>query len=204
MADAMPSSDRSSPNAADLVQGRDCGGCTLCCRVPPVDTPEFQKQAGVLCQHCEPEVGCAIHATRPPVCRGWFCGWRRLPLLDDSWRPDRCGVLVVLGADETPVTLSLYKSTKFIVTDDGAWIATPGFLSYVAGLVHAGVATYLAVPGPAEHHALKALLNARLDGPVHRRDGHAIATILNEILADLREGPFEPVELEYGPAAFRL
>jgi hypothetical protein len=201
MSEALPSS-KPRPSGTDLVAGRDCGACTLCCRVPPVDTPEFQKQAGVLCGHCQESRGCAIHTARPPVCREWFCGWRRLPLLDDSWRPDRCGVLIALGADEVPDGLQPYRSTKFIVTDDGAWMAAPAFVTYVAGLVHAGVATYLAVPGPPGHHAVKALLNARLADPIARRDGAAIAAILRDLVEVLRHGTFEPVRFQYGPAAF--
>lgn len=186
-------------HAANLVPGRSCGDCTLCCRVPPVDTPQFQKQAGVLCSFCEESRGCSIHATRPAVCREWFCGWRRLPRLGEDWRPDRCGVLIALGADEVPIGLGPYQSTKFIVTDDGGWLSQPAFLSYLAGLVHARAAVYLAAPGPPAHHAVKTLLNDALAGAVARSDGSAMAAILQRLFANLAAGPFERVELQYGP-----
>jgi hypothetical protein len=187
----------------NLVPGRECGGCTLCCRLPAVDTPELQKQAGVLCDQCTVSQGCAIHAQRPQVCRDWFCGWRRLPRLDEGWRPDRWGVMIALGADQVPPGYAPYESTKFIVADDGPWLAGPAFLSYLAGLVSAGAAAYLAVPGPPGHHNLKALLNPHVRDAAARRDGDAMARIVRDLQTSLAKGPFERVALRHGPLSGR-
>lgn len=180
-----------------LVAGRTCGECTVCCGVAPIDTPEFQKPSGVLCRFCAPASGCSIHATRPPVCREWFCGWRQLPLLDDAWRPDRSGVMIALGADPAPAGSGPYRSTKFIVTGQDAWLYGRPYLSYLAGLVHAGAATWLATPGPVGRHSAKSFLNPSLAAPVARSDGRGMVDVIRRTLADLRGGSFEPVVFEY-------
>jgi hypothetical protein len=67
--------------------GRDCGTCTLCCKV--YDVPSLAKPAGKWCQHCLPGRGCGIHETRPDHCRAFFCLWMTETFLGPEWKPDR-------------------------------------------------------------------------------------------------------------------
>lgn len=94
--------NREAPRSA-----RSCGACSLCCTVLRVD--ELKKLGGVNCRHqClaanpdEPEVkGCAIHATRPQICRSYHCLWVGGGLGDED-RPDKLGAVVdvlTLGAE---------------------------------------------------------------------------------------------------------
>lgn len=76
--------------------GRECGECNACCDVLGIDTPELQKNPGALCPHCT-NAGCAIYETRFPVCRSYFCVWRRIAALPDDARPDRLGVFMHLA-----------------------------------------------------------------------------------------------------------
>ncbi len=78
-----------------VLAERDCGECTACCTVLTVNTPEFAKPAGVACVNLT-AAGCGIHATRPRICRTWFCAWRRVANMPDEARPDRSGLLVSL------------------------------------------------------------------------------------------------------------
>ncbi|MCW6536675.1 YkgJ family cysteine cluster protein [Sphingomonas lycopersici] len=84
-----------------VLADRECGGCVACCTVLTVDTPEFKKPAGTPCAHLVPG-GCGIHETRPPICRTWFCAWRRIASLPDEARPDRSGLLVSLNFVREP------------------------------------------------------------------------------------------------------
>src|SRR5580698_7880286 len=59
---------------APLVPGRECGSCTLCCKVYHV--AEIDKVAGKWCQHCKPGSGCAIHDSLPKQCAEFNCLWR--------------------------------------------------------------------------------------------------------------------------------
>jgi hypothetical protein len=52
---------------------RHCGGCTLCCRLIPVE--ELGKPAGTRCEHQRTGKGCAIYERRPVSCREWSCLW---------------------------------------------------------------------------------------------------------------------------------
>ncbi|WP_037520820.1 YkgJ family cysteine cluster protein [Sphingobium yanoikuyae] len=84
-----------------VLSGRNCEGCTVCCTILTVDTPDFKKPAGVHCAHLVAD-GCGIHAVRPHICRTWFCGWRRMKGLPEEARPDRSGILVSLDFVREP------------------------------------------------------------------------------------------------------
>jgi hypothetical protein len=81
----------------NLVPGRACANCTVCCTIPTIDKPELQKRAGATCRHCSK--GCEIYETRPSVCRTFFCGWRQLEIFGEDWRPDKCGAYAELETD---------------------------------------------------------------------------------------------------------
>lgn len=76
-----------------LVAGRSCGSCIACCVTPRIDSASFNKPANSLCPHCT-GTACAIYQTRPAPCRSFFCAWRQSEQMDDSWRPDRSGVIL--------------------------------------------------------------------------------------------------------------
>jgi hypothetical protein len=71
---------------------RECGSCTACCEL--LEVIELKKPRGVLCQHCTIGKGCAIHETRPEVCRDYECGWLAHDYIPDELRPDRCGFIL--------------------------------------------------------------------------------------------------------------
>jgi hypothetical protein len=83
--------------------GRSCGACSLCCTLLRVD--EIGKLGGRPCPQQrlgDPAGGCAIHATRPGVCRAYRCLWLQ-GSLEEADRPDRLGaVLDLVTEGETP------------------------------------------------------------------------------------------------------
>ena len=89
--------------------GRECGTCTLCCKV--YDVPALEKPAGTWCRHCRPGQGCGIHATRPPQCRSFNCLWMCQDWLGPEWKPERAKM--VLSVDPTTRFL-------FVQVDPGA------------------------------------------------------------------------------------
>ncbi len=84
-----------------VLADRDCGGCTVCCTVLTVDTPDLKKPAGTPCAMLTAQ-GCSIHAVRPPICRTWFCAWRRVAEMPDEARPDRSGLLASVNYVREP------------------------------------------------------------------------------------------------------
>ena len=75
--------------------GRECGSCTLCCKVYAL--PELEKPPGVWCKHCAPGKGCEIHDAPPPEqCRQFFCLWMTDGKMPDEWRPDRAKFVLTI------------------------------------------------------------------------------------------------------------
>lgn len=76
-------------NFEKKIAARDCGGCTLCCRLVPVR--ELDKPAGERCRHQRTGKGCAVYqrAGFPMSCRFWSCAWLTGDDTADLRRPDR-------------------------------------------------------------------------------------------------------------------
>ncbi len=86
-----------------LHEGRDCGGCTVCCVETRINTPELQKEPGRPCTHLSAQ-GCGIYETRFPVCREWHCLWRHIGEMPEAARPDRLGIMFALAQPTRPET----------------------------------------------------------------------------------------------------
>lgn len=112
---------------------RNCGSCTLCCKLFPV--PELEKPAGRWCVHIVQGKGCGIHTNRPHVCRAFWCQWIENPDLGPEWKPERARFV-----------LSIYPGTQSLaVTVDpaspGAWRADaylPSLRRWAAAALAAG------------------------------------------------------------------
>jgi hypothetical protein len=76
----------------DLVAGRDCDGCTMCCKLLAIDV--LNKPRGKWCGHCNARSGCRIYQTRPEPCRNFYCGYRRIAGLDERWKPSHAKFLI--------------------------------------------------------------------------------------------------------------
>jgi hypothetical protein len=134
-----------------------CGECNLCCIELPIETPELHKNGQTPCSHLT-EKGCGIYDTRFPICRQFLCGWRLFPELDEAWRPDRSGILI-LQVPQVSIP-KIYQpaghGVQLLITGGEAAVTRPGFAEYVVDQVSRGVAVYLAATTP------RALLNEYL------------------------------------------
>lgn len=78
---------------------RTCGECHECCVDLKVE--QLGKPAQCRCEHLDDDLGCTIYDRRPSGCRIFYCAWR-LGWGDESLdRPDRNGVLMYVGPDDT-------------------------------------------------------------------------------------------------------
>ncbi len=142
-----------------LIPGRDCGDCTVCCTWPTINKPEIQKVSGSTCKHCTAS-GCAIYQTRYPICRSYFCAWRTVEIFDESWRPDKSGVMPYVETEgisdgfdlSTGIGLMLVGHAEKIVRQ--RW-----FQDFVVTGVMNSVPLFLSIPGPRGHQAATTSLN---------------------------------------------
>ena len=111
------------PGRQARAAGRRCGTCSVCCSVLRVD--ELAKPAGRDCAHQRIEGGCAIHATRPPICRGYHCLWLQGGLEDEE-RPDRTGGVVDLESTGLGVRITIHEVRAGAFEDSAALRAIAG------------------------------------------------------------------------------
>jgi hypothetical protein len=115
-----------------------CGDCHACCVELIIDTPELKKAGQTPCVHLSGG-RCGIYDKRFKICHEFLCGSLLFPELDESWRPDKSGILPLL------------------VIGGVAAITRPGFAEYVFGLVLGRVGVYLTAMIP------RAMLNQYLE-----------------------------------------
>ena len=72
---------------------RQCGDCSLCCKVMEIAT--LDKPPGSWCWNCKPAHGCTIYADRPKECENFNCLWLINPKLGEEWKPSRCKMVLV-------------------------------------------------------------------------------------------------------------
>ena len=118
----------------DLIEGRSCGTCMVCCVIPGIDQKDVQKRFNTPCTHAG--VGCRMYDQRPGVCRKFYCAWRYLVDWDEFQRPDISGIFASFepSPDGPGVAISiLLTNNPTIVVQD------PLFLRCISSLAAAGV-----------------------------------------------------------------
>jgi hypothetical protein len=115
--------------AAGAVAGRECGDCSLCCKL--MNVPELDKPCNVWCRHVVKGKGCGIHATRPEVCRGFYCRWMQDPALGPEWKPSR-SKMVLAHHGEDRLTVHVDPGAT------GAWRKEP-YLSRLVAMARIGL-----------------------------------------------------------------
>lgn len=81
-----------SDTAVELVPGRSCQDCTLCCKLLRID--ELAKPRHEWCAHCAIGKGCNIYEERPAPCRAFYCGWLINDWLGAHWQPARSRMMI--------------------------------------------------------------------------------------------------------------
>ena len=178
-----------------LVPGRDCGACAVCCVVPRIDKPEIQKVSGAACRHCT-GTGCAIYETRYPVCRSFYCAWRTVDIFDDSWRPDRSGVMPYVETEGIADGFDLGTGIGLMLVGNPLkTVRQRWFQDFVATGVTNSVPLFLSLPGPRGHQAATVSLNTEeMLGAIRRG---MVKDALESALKILRGWPFRPAAMTH-------
>jgi hypothetical protein len=80
----------------EIVPGRSCEGCTMCCKV--LGIAALQKPVQEWCSHCTIGKGCRIYETRPAECARFYCSYLLTGDLGEEWKPANCRM--VLGYEQ--------------------------------------------------------------------------------------------------------
>ena len=169
----------------ELVPGRTCGSCTVCCIVPSIDTPAAQKKSNTLCRNCID--GCVIYEHRPEACAEFHCAWRYIASLGDEWRPDKSGVFGMLDFLEPPE--SALAITLMLIADPARTVRESWFVKFVMANGLHNVPVFLALPGPPGHLPTRARINAKVLETAAWDSLGRVAELVQRALAFLREQP---------------
>jgi hypothetical protein len=80
-----------------IAPGRECGDCTLCCKVMAIEA--LAKPASAWCRHCKPGRGCLIYASRPAECRSFNCLWLADDRFGQHWKPNKSKLVLTTSQD---------------------------------------------------------------------------------------------------------
>ena len=179
-----------------VVNGRQCGACTICCKILAINAKELKKTASVLCQHCDEGRGCRIYATRPEVCRGFYCEWRLNPQIPATWRPDKSGIFIDrIAREHIEEILGVYAgdyAISFMLLRSDA-IERPALFETIAQFIVKRVAIFLTIPGPDGHLPGQMFLNEVIESAVAKHDREGMMIIIRQAVATLSRQEFERV-----------
>ncbi|HEY5337298.1 MAG TPA: hypothetical protein VIJ85_03770 [Rhizomicrobium sp.] len=181
----------------EILPGRECGGCTICCSELHIDAPELKKLAGVRCVNCSADNSCAIYDTRPQTCRDFHCAWRVMDVLDDDWRPDKSGILLMPQTKGIPPAYRGKDGVQiFMVRRDAIYKREfPGLL---AAWVSARVPIFLTIPAPIGFAAPNCFLNDLLEDVVRRQDRDGLLRVLRTTIQKLAREKAMPMTFSSG------
>ncbi len=171
----------------ELVEGRECGACNVCCVAMTINEPALQKVQGYRCRNAAADNRCGIYETRPKTCRTFFCGWRRLKWVRQTLRPDISGVLVRLHKEVSRATGTETLGVAVTLLNKAA-LKADGLAETVAAGVAADIPVYLDVPGAPGYTSAIARINEALIGAVAARNKPAVLEILRKAHAKGRSG----------------
>jgi hypothetical protein len=80
---------------------------------------ELDKPERTPCAHCQAGAGCGIYASRPAVCREFYCGYLVLPFVDPRWFPEECGMMIFPASEEKRLAVHVDPARP------DAWKAAP-------------------------------------------------------------------------------
>jgi hypothetical protein len=181
----------------DIVPGRECGGCTVCCTELHIDAPELKKLAGVRCPNLRDDCKCAIYETRPATCRGFECGWRVMAALGDNWRPDRSGIVLISKLQNNPPGYKPNSGVQIVLLRRDA-VHNKELPGAIASWVSARVPLFLTVAAPLGFVAESGFLNVVTENAVRRQDRSGLLKILLDMIVALERRKLRPASFSPG------
>jgi len=115
---------------------------------------------------------------------------------DDSWRPDKCGVMMSVIDTNIPETYQKQGIDLMMIQPKLA-IKRPAFIKFLVDAIEARIPLFLSLRGPVGHNTAGVFLNTYLEDAVQKRDEAGFLTVFNAILAKLANSEFELVPMKH-------
>ncbi|MCV0397630.1 MAG: hypothetical protein K5872_17470 [Rhizobiaceae bacterium] len=160
------------------IAGRECGGCTECCRFIPIRHEVLEKPTNLMCPHCAGGKGCTVYDLRPSMCRTWECGWKLTPTVPADWRPDRSGLVFRFEHLKR-------KEISVVILDPSPAMFTEAFATIVCGWSENGFKVYFSAVGPTGHIPSLVLVSKRVRKAARARDLQGVFKVFFEILQEI-------------------
>lgn len=93
------------------MQTRECGDCSLCCKLPEINYFKTTKKSYQWCKSCDIGLGCKIYDKRPKGCRDFWCLYQK-NLID--LKPNKVGFFI-FGENESSLNekvLTIYTESS--------------------------------------------------------------------------------------------
>ena len=124
------------PLTIRLNDKRECGTCSLCCKVMGVQEGDFHKPKDVWCPCAKKGLGCLVYDNRPSKCRDFNCLWVTGQFGHPEHRPDKIHGVVTSSTD----------GKNWVIHED------PGYEGYARRVLKDAITAWLDL-GP-EHYVI--------------------------------------------------
>ncbi|MFN0219038.1 MAG: hypothetical protein ACKVP4_09520 [Hyphomicrobium sp.] len=163
--------------STELVAGRSCDDCTMCCKLLAVES--IEKPRAVWCPHCNQRRGCRIYDARPGECRAFYCGYRRIDTVDERWKPSKSKFVINYEAEldrivihVDPVRPDAWRMAPFY----GVFKQWSAKAARDGGMVIVWVGRSATLVYPDRDHDLGAVRDEQVFVPVQRMSASGLRT----------------------------
>ena len=106
----QPPRDVPKVHQQEIVLGRWCGDCTMCCKV--LGILELKKPQMEWCSHCNIGIGCKIYDRRPAECQKYFCTYLLDDQLGEHWKPSKAKMVLSFQQHPNRITVHVDPGRK--------------------------------------------------------------------------------------------
>ena len=185
-------------NEAYDITERECDECTVCCHTLSIDTPELVKTPNKTCVNLKDTGGCAIYETWPTICQKWFCAWRKMPNLDDSWRPDKIGVLLEFARENFPAPFTDRVGFRLTILNKEKIGKNRKVAKFIIEQINNGVPCLLSFGLDENTEPVPAFLNFALQKAVKSNNINAVLRELVKVVEVCDKRPKLTLKIEDG------
>jgi hypothetical protein len=142
--------------------------------------------------------GCSIYSKRPTPCREWFCVWRNLSELDDSWRPDKSGVMIEFSDEQFPGIFANRVGFRFTVINKEKATRNNKLAKFLKKQISNGVPCLLSFGIEPAQNPPVTFLNIAMGKAANQKNPNGILGELKKAITACEQQPKDFLKIEKG------